>query len=99
MTELFLRSQLEQSTFSKDAGGDSAPCIAPEDGHTLLERFADLARLLTGDPSLCDVATQRQWRRVINLVAVLWGPLPGDVDPGQCDASLSVQQWPLFFPV
>lgn len=85
MSELFLSSQLELSTFTTDDddGTDSAPLIAPPSGHALLEKFADLTRFLTGDPTLSDVATQQQLRRVLKLVAVLWGPLPTDVDPGK----------------
>ena len=86
MSELFLGAQLELSTFTTttaDDGTDSAPRIAPPDGYTLLEKFADLARFLTGDSALCDVATQKQLRRVLKLVTVLWGPLPSEIDPGK----------------
>ena len=88
MSELFLSSQLELSTFTTsttDDGTDSAPHIAPPDGYTLLEKFADLARFLTGDPALSDVATQKQLRRVLKLATVLWGPLPSDIDPGKIE--------------
>ena len=87
MSELFLSSQLELSTFTTaaddDDGTDSAPHIAPPNGHTLLEKFADLSRLLRGDPVLSDVATQQQLKRVLKLATVLWGPLPDDIDPGK----------------
>ena len=85
MSELFLGSQLELSTFTattSDDGTDSAPHVAPPSGHALLEKFADLSRFLAGDPALSDVATQKQLRRVLKLVTVLWGPLPTDIDPG-----------------
>ena len=86
MSELFLGSQLELSTFTaatNDDGTDSAPHVAPPNGHILLEKFADLSRFLTGDPALSDVATQKQLRRALKLVTVLWGPLPTDIDPGK----------------
>ena len=83
MSEVFLSSQLDLSTFTTDDGKDSAPHIAPPSGHALLEKFADLARSLTGDPGFSDIATQKQLRRVLKLVTVLWGPLPSDVDPGR----------------
>ena len=83
MSELFLSSQLDLSTFTTaDDGQDSAPHIASPSGYTLLEKFADLARLLTGDPAVSDIAAQKQWRRVLKLVTALWGPLPCDTDPG-----------------
>lgn len=82
VSERFLKAQLQHSILSNDAGADSAPHITPVDGHTLLEAFSDLARTLTGDPSVCDTPTQEQLRRVLKLVTVLWGPLRGDVDPG-----------------
>ena len=87
MSELFLSSQLELSTFTTaandDDGTDSTPHIAPPNGHTLLEKFADLSRLLRGDPVLSDVATQQQLKRVLKLATVLWGPLSDDIDPGK----------------
>lgn len=88
MSELFLSSQLELSTFTTaadddDDGTNSAPHIVPPSGHTLLEKFADLSHLLSGDPALSDVATQHQLRRVLKLATVLWGPLPDDIDPSK----------------
>lgn len=85
MSEMFLCSQLDLSIFTTatdDDGTDSAPHVAPPSGHILLEKFADLSRFLISDPALSDVATQEQLRRVLKLVAVLWGPLPTDIDPG-----------------
>ena len=85
MSEMFLCSQLDLSIFTTatdDDGTDSAPHVAPPSRHILLEKFADLSRFLTSDPALSDVATQEQLRRVLKLVAVLWGPLPTDIDPG-----------------
>lgn len=90
MSEVFLSSQLDLSIFvtADDDGKDAAPRIAPPDGHTLLEKFADLSRSLTGDPAFADVATQKQLRRVLKLVTVLWGPLPTDTDRGRCRQDL-----------
>lgn len=82
VSEQFLQAQLECSTFSNDAGVDSAPHITPADSHTLLERFADLANSLTADPGMSDITTQQQLKRVLKLAAMLWGPLPSDIDPG-----------------
>ena len=86
LSELFLASQLKHSTFT--GANDSAPLVTPNNGHTLLEQFTDLARSLTGDPSLSDVPTQRQLKRVINLVSVLWGQLPDHINPGEGSSEL-----------
>lgn len=61
---------------------DSAPHIAPVEGHTLLEKFAELAQSLTGADAQSDVLTRQQLRRVLTLVNVLWGLLPSNIDPG-----------------
>lgn len=82
VSEQFLLAQLECSTFSNDAGVDSAPLISPADGHSLLEKFADLENSLTTDPGVSDLVTHRQFKRVVKLAAMLWGPLPSDTNPG-----------------
>ena len=82
-------SQLSNSEFSARGIPSFAPLCSPVPGTTLLNAFSDV---ICANPVLDggaaegadeEVATQKQLRRVLELMVVLWGDLPDECSSGK----------------
>lgn len=97
--EPFLMAQLKNTDFGDRSSPSFAPLCTPIAGTTLLNAFSDVTRVnpISDPPAAAplgsreaegaeEVETQKQLRRVLELMVVLWGDLPTQCSTGESES-------------